>query len=192
MLHHAVFFDRDDTLNYDPGYLGNPDLVKLYPGVPQGISKLKKELNFKIVVISNQSGITRGKIKEEDVLAVNERINELLRKEGTEIDKFYHCPFHPDFDPEERCTCRKPSPQMVYEAADEMNLDLSRSYFVGDKASDVLCGINAGVKTVLIKTNNYKEEINILINENKSPNFVAANFIEATNLIYNDFSGAQV
>ena len=192
MLHHAVFFDRDDTLNYDPGYIGNPDLVKLFPGVPQGISKLKNELNFKIVVISNQSGITRGKITEQDVLLVNKRVNDLLKEEGTEIDKFYHCPFHPDFDSEEDCKCRKPSPLMVLKAADEMNLDLSKSYFVGDKASDVLCGFNAGVKTVLIKSENYDEEINLLIKENKSPNFVAGNFFEATNYIYNDFTEAQV
>lgn len=192
MLHHAVFFDRDDTLNYDPGYLGNPDLVKLLPGVPRGISKLKNELNFKIVVISNQSGITRGKITEEDVSAVNERINELLRNEGTGIDKFYHCPYHPDFDSEEKCRCRKPSPKMIFDAANDMKIDLSKSYCVGDKAIDVLCGFNAGVKTVLIKTDNYDEEINILINENKSPNFVAVNFLEATNFIYNDFIGAQV
>ncbi|MBU2492989.1 MAG: HAD family hydrolase [Bacteroidetes bacterium] len=192
MLHHAVFFDRDDTLNYDPGYLGNPDLVKLFPGVPQGISKLKNELNFKIVVISNQSGITRGKITENDVLAVNRKINDLLKEEGTGIDKFYHCPYHPDFDDEEKCKCRKPSPLMIFTAAEELKLDLSKCYFVGDKASDVLCGFNAGIKTVLIKSGNFEEEINILINENKTPNFVAANFLDATNFIYNDFAGAQV
>ena len=189
MLHHAVFFDRDDTLNYDPGYLGDPDLVNLIPGVPQGIFKLKNELNFKIVVISNQSGITRGKISEQDVLAVNNRINELLKKNGTEIDKFYHCPFHPEFDTADECKCRKPSPQMIFDAAKELNIDLKRSYFVGDRASDVMCGYNAGIKTVLIKSSNYENEINILINDNKSPNFVAANFGEATNFIYNDFVG---
>ena len=192
MLHHAVFFDRDNTLNYDPGYIGNPDLVKLFPDVPWGIAKLKNELKFKIVVISNQSGITRGKITEDDVISVNTKINDLLKKEGTEIDRFYHCPFHPDYDSEEDCKCRKPSPQMIFDAEKEMKLDLTKSYFVGDKATDVLCGINAGIKTVLINSDNYDEEINILINENKSPNFVAANFREATNFIYNDFTGAQV
>lgn len=192
MLHQAVFFDRDDTLNYDPGYLGNPDLVKLFPGVPQGISKLKNELDFKIVVISNQSGITRGKITEDDVIAVNKKLNDLLNEEGTGIDKFYYCPYHPDFDDEEKCSCRKPSPKLIFEAARELHLDLSKSYFVGDKASDVLCGYNAGLKTVLIKSSNYNDEINILIKENKSPNFVAANFSEATNFIHNDFTEAQV
>ncbi|KAB2842658.1 MAG: HAD family hydrolase [Melioribacteraceae bacterium] len=192
MLQHAVFFDRDNTLNYDPGYIGNPDLVKLLPGVPQGITKLKNELDFKIVVISNQSGITRGRITERDVTAVNNKINEILRLEGTEVDKFYHCPFHPDFDTEEEYKCRKPSPQMVFKAAEDLKLDLNKSYFVGDKATDVLCGYNARVKTILIQTDNYDEEINILINENKSPNFVAANFTDAVNFIYNDFTGAQV
>lgn len=192
MLQHAVFFDRDNTLNYDPGYIGNPELVKLFPGVPKGIAKLKNELNFKIIVVSNQSGITRGKITESDVISVNNKINEILRTEGAEIDKFYHCPYHPDFDSEEDCKCRKPSPQMIFKAAYEMNLDLTKSYFVGDKATDVLCGYNAGVKSILIQTDNYNEEINILINENKSPNFVAANFTDAVNFIYNDFTGAQV
>lgn len=192
MANYSVFLDRDDTLNFDPGYLGDPDLVKLYPGVPQGISKLKNELNLKIIVISNQSGITRGKITEQDVHAVNKKINELLTPSGGKIDAFYFCPYHPDFDSDEKCSCRKPSPEMVLKAAKEHNIDLSKSYFCGDKAVDVICGNNAGVKTVLIKNNKNEDQINILQNENNSPNFIAENFLDACNFIYNDFVEAKV
>ena len=108
MQNHAVFFDRDNTLNYDPGYLGDPEQVKLFPGVIEGIKKLRQQYNFKIIVISNQSGFTRNILRESDVIAVNERINELLREQDTEIDDFFYCPYHPDFDPPELTMCRKP------------------------------------------------------------------------------------
>ncbi len=187
MTSPAVFFDRDGTLNIDPGYLGDPDLVKLYPGVPEGISKLKSNSKFKIVVISNQSGITRGYISPSDVDAVNDKINKILSGFSTKIDKFYYCPYHPDFDEEEKTVCRKPSPLMIQKAASEMDLDLNRSYLVGDQKSDIECGINAGVKTILVKTNLSESEINNLHKEGKSPNFIANNFLEACNYILDDF-----
>ena len=159
MLHRAVFFDRDGTLNLDPGYLGDPEKVNLYKGVPEVIKKLKDEFGFKIIVISNQSGISRGYITKEDVEAVNEKINELLKQHNTSIDAFYFCPYHPEFNSSEKVSCRKPSPEMVFNAAQDFNIDLSRSYFVGDKLSDVQCGANAGTKTVLIRSEITKEEI---------------------------------
>ena len=72
-----------------------------------------------------------------DVDSVNDRINELLKSEGTGIDAFYYCPFHPDFDPPEKLNCRKPSPVMIVQAAEEHEIDLSKSYMIGDKASDI-------------------------------------------------------
>src|SRR4030042_6704839 len=118
MISHAVFLERDGTINIDPGYLGDPEKVELYEGVPQGLRELKKRGCFKIVVISNQSGISRGLIKEDDVIAVNKRINELLKLENTSIDAFYFCPYHPDFDSPEKCECRKPSPRMIFQAVE--------------------------------------------------------------------------
>ncbi len=192
MLHHTVFFDRDNTLNYDPGYLSNPNLVELFDGVGEGIYNLKKNYGFKIVVISNQSGIARGFFTKKEVDAVNNKINLILKKSfNTSIDAFYYCPSHPDFSTEEENKCRKPSPLLVVKAANQLNINLKNSYFVGDKISDVECGINAGVKTILVNYKNDKEIIISLKNRNKSPNFVVGNFSDACNSIIADFTGGN-
>jgi len=184
----AVFFDRDGTLNYDPGYLGNPDQVELYPGVPEGILKLKKA-GLKIIVVSNQSGIARGLISRENVEAVNNRINQLLQVNNTSVDAFYFCPFHPEFNSLKESECRKPSPKMIFEAAKDYDLNLKRSYFAGDMDVDIECGINAGLKTILIKSTITEDKISCLHNQGKFPTFEAENFSEACNFIIQDFLG---
>ncbi|PIQ08480.1 MAG: hypothetical protein COW71_11570 [Ignavibacteriales bacterium CG18_big_fil_WC_8_21_14_2_50_31_20] len=192
MSNPAVFFDRDNTLNFDPGYLSDPNLVNLFEGVGEGIAKLRNDFNFKIIVISNQSGISRGYFTESDVLAVNEKINLILKMQfNTEIDAFYFCPFHPDFSTEEESKCRKPSPLLVFKAANDLDIDLRKSYFVGDSISDIECGINANLKTVLV---NYKNDLGKIIslkNRNKTPNFIAQNFLNVCNLIIEDFTGGK-
>ncbi len=192
MLKPTVFFDRDDTLNYDPGYLSDPSKVKLFDGVGEGIFKLRNEIGFKIVVVSNQSGIARGMFGKEELDAVNNKINSILKTQfNTEIDAFYYCPFHPDFSTEEESKCRKPSPLLVVKAAKELNLDLSKSYFVGDRISDIECGINAGLKTVLVNYKNDEEIIISLKNINKTPNFIVGNFLNACNVIIADYTGGK-
>lgn len=193
MSNPAVFFDRDNTLNFDPGYLSDPNLVNLFEGVGEGIAKLRNDFNFKIIVISNQSGIARGYFTESAVLSVNEKINLILKKQfNTEIDAFYFCPFHPDFSTEEESKCRKPSPLLVFKAANDLDIDLRKSYFVGDSISDIECGINANLKTVLV---NYKNDLGKIIslkNRNKTPNFIVQNFLNACNLIIEDFTGGKL
>ncbi|MCF8412791.1 MAG: HAD family hydrolase [Melioribacteraceae bacterium] len=192
MPSYAVFLDRDGTLNIDPGYLGDPDKVKLYTGVSEGLSNLKKN-SFDLIVITNQSGISRGLITLGDVNAVNLRVNEILWNEAkVKIDKFYSCPFHPDFSSEEEVSCRKPSPRMVLSAAKERDIDLTKSYFIGDKVIDVECGNNAGLKTVLVRNSKNDEEINLLRKRGISANFVAENFLSACDYILADFSGGIV
>ena len=144
MSHSALFLDRDGTINIDTGYIRDSDNIELYPGVAEGIRNLKNKFDMKMIVISNQSGIARGIMSREDVDAVNRRINELLNSSETSIDAFYYCPYHPDFNNEDLASCRKPSPELVFLAAKEHDIDLKRSYFIGDKVSDVECGINAG------------------------------------------------
>ena len=192
MKNKAVFLDRDGTINYDTGYIGDPNLIKLYPGVSEGIKKLKDEFGFKIIVISNQSGITRGLITEEDVQKVNARINQILNENNTEIDKFYYCPYHPEFDSKELIECRKPSPALVYMAAEKNDIDLANSFFIGDKDVDVMCGITAGLKTILLQNTISSEEINRLKNSKNSPNFIASNFYNAVNYIESFFNGEIV
>ncbi|MEW6506243.1 MAG: HAD family hydrolase [Bacteroidota bacterium] len=187
MQHPTVFLDRDGTINYDTGYIKDANLVRLYPGVAEGIKKLKDQYNFKIVVISNQAGIAYGILTHEDVKSINNKINNLLLEFGTSIDNFYYCPFHPEFNSEEESNCRKPSPYMIVKASKDLNLDLKRSYMIGDKHIDILCGINAGVKSILINYSGEDTEINILHNLEKKPNFVAANFTEVCDFIIKDY-----
>ena len=186
----TLFLDRDGTINEDTGYVKNPDEITILPGVSDGIRKLKEQFGFKMIVISNQAGISKGLMTEEDVVLVNKRISELLNAEGAFIDDYLYCPYHPDFDPPEKTICRKPSPKMILEAAKLHDVDLSASYMIGDRASDIEAGINANVKTILLKSELYESSINNLHNQGKKPNFVAANFSEACDyIIKNSFGG---
>lgn len=191
MLKPAVFLDRDGTINLDPGYLGNPDKVEIYPFVKEGIRKLKSTFGFTIVVVSNQSGIARGLLTDEQVISVNERINELLGEES-KVDYFYYCRYHPEFSSEKECQCRKPSPDMILKAADENGLDLKRSYIIGDKSVDIEAGFNAGIKTVLLLNTISDAEIAGMTEKGIKPDFTAADFNEAANFIFNDYNGEKI
>ncbi|MDE3164833.1 MAG: HAD family hydrolase [Acidobacteriota bacterium] len=139
----AVFFDRDGTLMEDAHYLGDPAGVRVYPGVPEALARLRAQ-GWGVFVISNQSGIGRGIITETQYREVQA---EFVRQVGT-IDGAYYCPDAPDL-PSRR---RKPEPGMVLEAAAEHGIDLPRSWFVGDKAADIECGRRAGTRTILVLT----------------------------------------
>lgn len=190
MPNYALFLDRDGTINFDSGYVKDPKDVVLLPGVAESIKFLKSTFHFKVIVISNQAGIAYGIMTHDDVKKVNEKINALLDDKNSLIDAFYYCPFHPDYNSEKDSECRKPSPQMIVKASKDFNIELKNSYMIGDKSSDVLCGINAGVKTILITNNEI--EINVLHNLGKKPNFVAANFKSACDFIANDFPEAVI
>ncbi len=185
----AVFLDRDGTLNEDPGYLGDADNVVLLPGVIDALQKLKNEHNFLLIVVSNQSGIARGLISESQVKDVNKRISDLLSENNVNIDAFYYCPAHPEFSTAEECECRKPSSRMIMDAAKEFNIDLKKSYIIGDSLVDIESGMNAGIKTILVKTGQGAESISMLQNQNKFPSFVAENIIDASNFIVKDSHG---
>lgn len=189
MKNKAIFLDRDGTLNEDPGYLNDPAKLVLLPGVGESLSVLKNDYHFKLIVVSNQSGIARGLISEENVIAINKELNKKLSSFKVQIDAFYYCPFHPEFNNEEECVCRKPSPKMIFDAAKDYNIDLSLSYLIGDTVVDVEAGINAKVKTILVKTGKGLDSISMLQNGNYFPSFVAENLMDACNFIINDFSG---
>jgi len=189
MLSKAVFLDRDGTLNYDPGYLGNPNDLELFSDTGNVLAALKNKFQFKLIVISNQAGIARGIITEEQVISVNNELNKKLLEFNVQIDAFYYCPFHPDFSSEEDCLCRKPSPKMILDASNDLNIDLSKSYFVGDTAADIIAGLTVQLKTILVKTGKGAESISILQNGNNFPSFVAENLTEAYKFIINDSTG---
>jgi D-glycero-D-manno-heptose 1,7-bisphosphate phosphatase len=141
----AVFLDRDGTLMRDVDYCGDPREVEVFPEAVNALRRLKQN-GYKLIVITNQSGIGRGYFSETDYRAVEA---ELLRQLGDDlIDASYYCPDLPTTN----SIRRKPGPGMIFEAQRDHRLDLRRSFFIGDKASDIGCGRNAGVRTILVQT----------------------------------------
>jgi len=143
-LRPALFLDRDGTLMEEVDHCRDPALVKAYPGASEELTRAKA-LGWATIIVTNQSGIGRGYFTEEEFRAVQ---LELHRQLGDVIDASYMAPDHPD-TPSPR---RKPAPGMILEATAEHGIDLSRSWMIGDKAIDIECGRNAGVRTILVET----------------------------------------
>ena len=132
----AVFLDRDGTIVADPGFLHKPEQVKLLPGAAEGIRRLNAS-GYLVVVVTNQSGIARGRYGVHDYRAVERRLAELLAAEGggAHIDASYFCPHHPQSP--EPCECRKPRTKLFREAQAALDIDFTQSWWVGDRLSDV-------------------------------------------------------
>jgi len=144
-LSAAVFIDRDGTIIEDADYCSHPKQVKVLPGVPEALRHLKSK-GFKLIVITNQSGIGRGFFTVDEYRSVE---SEVARQLGHSlIDATYFCPDIPG----QQSSHRKPSPGMILQAKQEHQIDLTRSFFIGDKEIDVECGRNAGVRTIRIQT----------------------------------------
>ncbi len=141
----AVFFDRDGTINPDPGYIRVPEDFTLFEETIPAL-RLLREHGYLLFVVTNQSGIGRGYFRHEDLAAVHRRMEELLQAGGITLDGIRYCPHHPSED----CGCRKPSPFMIQELARAHGVDLPRSWFVGDTPADVVSGRRAGCRTVRI------------------------------------------
>jgi histidinol-phosphate phosphatase family protein len=138
----AVFLDRDETLNPDPGYISDPDHFSLYPWVPGGLRRLK-DAGYLLVVVSNQSGVGRGWIDPAALERIHAKLDRLLLEaEGIRMDAYSICPHRP----EDGCVCRKPKPELLLRAARSLDIDLSESFMIGDRKSDYEAGLAAGVK----------------------------------------------
>lgn len=182
MANKAVFLDRDNTLIEDPGYISHPDQVKLLEGVPEALCQLRR-MDYKLVVVSNQSAVARGIITEEVLSQIHERLEELLARQGAALDKIYYCPFHPDGAiPRYRKenSWRKPAPGMLLAAAEELDIDLTDSWLIGDSARDIDAGKSAGCKTILIKNSAHSRTIEPGVT---SPDYTAVNIKEVANII---------
>jgi histidinol-phosphate phosphatase family protein len=149
----AVFLDRDGTLNIDPGYLDHRDKLRLLETVGPALQKLKLN-GFQLIVVTNQSGVGRGIIDPQELIEIHRRMDELLRPWDVKID-YYACCTH---RPEDGCPCRKPKPWLLEDSARRLNIDLSRSYMVGDKPVDLEAGRNAGTRASLLVLTGYGSE----------------------------------
>jgi len=141
----AVFIDRDGTIMEDTDYCSDPKDVRIFPGVVEALRRLKSR-GFKVIIITNQSGIGRGLFTLDQYRVVE---SEVLRQLGDDlVDATYYCPDPPG----QKSKSRKPAPGMVVKATEEHHIDLSRSFFIGDKESDVECAHNAGVRAIRVRT----------------------------------------
>lgn len=176
----AVFLDRDGTVIEDTGYVAGTERVKFLPGSSRAI-KLLNENDFKVIVVSNQAGVARGYYDEDTVKATNRYIQSTLAEWGAIIDMFYYCPHHQDGVIEKyrrECHFRKPNPGMIEQGAADFDIDLKRSFVVGDHYSDVAAGHRAGCRTVLISNGNSSEEEIIV-----EPDWIASDLKEAVDWV---------
>ncbi|RLF36497.1 MAG: D-glycero-beta-D-manno-heptose-1,7-bisphosphate 7-phosphatase [Thermoplasmata archaeon] len=148
MGNKAVFIDRDGTINVNVEYLDNPDDFQMYPGVAEGI-KVLRDNGFKVIVVTNQSGIARGYFTEKILEGIHQKMRKELMKKGADVDGIYYCPHHPN----DNCDCRKPNTGLIEKAVEDLDIDLQRSYMIGDRMLDVEAGYRMGLKTVLIPEN---------------------------------------
>jgi D-glycero-D-manno-heptose 1,7-bisphosphate phosphatase len=154
-MNAAVFLDRDNTLIHNDGDLGDPAKVRLMQGVASAVASLCG-LGYKVVVITNQGGVARGRYTVDDVDAVHDRLSELLAAgaNGAKIDRYYACPYHPEGTVRQyrmEHHTRKPAPGMLHEAARDLELDLSQSWTIGDQVRDVQAGLAAGTRAILLR-----------------------------------------
>ena len=147
-MNRAVFLDRDGTIIIEKNYLYKVEEVSVFPGAAAALKRLQ-DAGFKLFIISNQSGVGRGYFTLDDVDKVNRHLSDHFARDGVRFEKIFIAPEAPDVP----SRGRKPSPQFVFDAREEFDLDLSRSYLIGDKLIDLECGWNAGVnKSILVRT----------------------------------------
>jgi D-glycero-D-manno-heptose 1,7-bisphosphate phosphatase len=180
----AVFLDRDGTIIEERGYLDRLDLLELYAFTADAI-RLLNRAGYATVVVTNQGGIGRGIIDEPFLQLVHSTLDARLAAGRARIDRYYHCPHHPDaIIPElrQRCGCRKPAAGMIEQACRELSLDPKRSVMIGDRRLDVVAGRSAGTRTILVRTGHGGHE-EAMPSGNAHPDAILNNLMEAVGWI---------
>ena len=187
----AIFIDRDGTINKEVNLLYKIEDFELLPGVVEAIKKINQS-EYLAIVITNQPVVARGLCTIDELEKFHKKMETLLGLEGAKLDAVYYCPHHPDKGyPEENkaykmnCNCRKPDIGMVLNAAKDFNIDLEKSFFIGDSDNDILCGENSGLKTIKVKQNQ------VLIVGKEEPDFYKIGLGEAAEFVL-DRIGEQV
>jgi D-glycero-D-manno-heptose 1,7-bisphosphate phosphatase len=150
----ALFLDRDGVLIDEVQYLSRPDQVRLVPGAAAAVGRAARN-GWKVVVVTNQSGVARGLLPEERLADIHAELARQLAAESARMDGIYYCPHHPTAGVGEYlrdCDCRKPRPGMLQAAARDFGIDLGRSVLVGDRRTDLEAGLAAGCRVVLVRT----------------------------------------
>jgi len=174
----AVFLDRDGVINEEVNYLCRPEDFRLLPRAAAAIRLLRKH-GWRVIVVTNQSGVARGYYSEADVAAIHERMRRDLSRAKTQVDGIYFCPHHPD----DGCDCRKPGTLLFQRAAADFGLDLTASYYVGDKLTDLLPGQALGGHTILVLTGYGQQERLVAEQQGLEADYVAADLYSAAQWI---------
>ncbi len=181
MSHRAIFLDRDGTLVHPRHYPSRPTDLSLYSGIEAPLRRLQAA-GFRLVLVTNQAGIARGYFTEDDLGMMHEYLSSELQRLGVHLDGIYYCPHHPEgvvSDLAVVCQCRKPRPGMLLQAAADLDIDLHRSWFVGDILDDMEAGQRAGCHTVLVDLGTEPCPTHPL----RQPDFIARNTYHALSLI---------
>ncbi|NPA51267.1 MAG: D-glycero-beta-D-manno-heptose 1,7-bisphosphate 7-phosphatase [Aquificae bacterium] len=190
MKKKAVFLDRDGVINVDKGYVYRIEDFEFYPGVFEAL-KLLQDSGYKLLVVTNQSGIALDYYKEEDFLRLNDYMISKLKENGIEIDKVYYCPHHEEGTNSKytmKCDCRKPSSGMIRRGIEEFDIDVSRSFLVGDKENDIKAAHKEGIKAILVKTGQGVKYV-----KDTQADYVAENLLDAVkNIILKENSKVSV
>ncbi len=185
-LKPAVFIDRDGTINEQMGYVNHPSRFVLLPGTKEAIRLLNNN-GFYVVVVSNQSGVARGYFPVSLLEEINDLMNRKLAEAGAHIDAIYYCPHYPTGAVKEytmRCECRKPGIGLIQKARKDLEIDMSRSYVIGDTCSDLEMGQNAGIPSVLVRTGYGLGELEyVLPKKTVSPAYIAKDLLDAVHYI---------
>jgi D-glycero-D-manno-heptose 1,7-bisphosphate phosphatase len=189
-MKRAVFIDRDGTLSEEVGYINHASRFHLFPYAASAVKHLN-ENDWLAIVITNQAGVARGYFSEEVIQTVHEQMTKDLESDGARLDAIFYCAHHPSVgEPPYRfdCDCRKPKPGLVSRAAQEFDIDLSESWMVGDRYSDVELARNAGVKSMFVMSGYGRGEWEHQRQSwTQQPDQVAENLLEAVRLIVSAF-----
>lgn len=189
-MNKAIFFDKDGVLNIDNGVEDNLKKLELFPWSGDIIAEFRNQ-NFKIFIVTNQPVVARGLIAEKELNDTFKQFQELIKRQNNNalIDRIYYCPHHPNGDLREyrkTCECRKPKPGMLVRASKEYNIDLNKSYMVGDRISDIIAGNLAGCKTIQLLSGKHNEsqiESDLVLDEKIEPDFKITNIYELRKII---------
>jgi D-glycero-D-manno-heptose 1,7-bisphosphate phosphatase len=180
----AVFIDRDGTMVFDMHYLADPEGLELIATVPEGVKKLN-EAGIPVIVVTNQSGVARGRFDETALDRIHRRLAEMLMAKGAKVDGIYYCPHMPDAG----CDCRKPRPGMLRRAGKERGFDLRRSYVIGDRMMDIEMAHSVGAIGVLVPEPGDQYHVDSEIETSKdTPDMRKATFIEAVEWVLRDIA----
>ena len=166
-----IFLDRDGTLIVDVPYLSDPERIEFLPDALAGMHAFRR-LGYGIILITNQSGIARGLLTEERLATIHDRLKRLLAADGLALDGLYYCPHRN----EDHCSCRKPAPGMLKQAANDFPVDMARSFMIGDAPTDIQAGKRFGIKTIQILADKSRPS---------EADYQAASLLEAASILEN-------